>query len=108
VFADPLRIERVLTNLLTNAVKFTPRGGSVEVRVKSSGTQVAIQVVDSGVGIPANQRSRIFDPFHQVDESRDVRRGGLGLGLAIAKRIVELHAASCLLGMCCDVGWSAV
>lgn len=91
VFADPLRIEQVLTNLLTNAVKFTPSGGSVEVRVKSSGTQVAIQVVDSGVGIPANQRSRIFDPFHQVDESRDVRRGGLGLGLAIAKRIVELR-----------------
>jgi signal transduction histidine kinase len=94
VFADPLRVEQVLTNLLTNAVKFTPAGGSIEVRVRSSEKQVAIQVVDSGVGIPANQRSRIFDPFHQVDESRDVRRGGLGLGLAIAKRIVELHGGS--------------
>jgi signal transduction histidine kinase len=94
VFADPVRVEQVLTNLLTNAVKFTPAGGSIEVRVKSSGKQVAIEVVDSGIGIPANQRSRIFDPFHQVDESRDVRRGGLGLGLAIAKRIVELHGGS--------------
>jgi signal transduction histidine kinase len=94
VFADPVRLEQVLTNLLTNAVKFTPAGGSVEVRVKPSGKAVAIQVVDSGIGIPADQRARIFDPFHQVDESRDIGGGGLGLGLAIAKRIVELHGGS--------------
>jgi signal transduction histidine kinase/ActR/RegA family two-component response regulator len=85
---DELRIRQILTNLLGNAVKFTERGGVI-LRMTSTGDGVLIEVIDSGVGIPAAARDRVFASFSQVDMSRSRRFEGTGLGLAISKRLVE-------------------
>ncbi len=89
--ADGERIGQVVTNLLSNAVKFTPQGGSVRVRIGQEGEQLSIQVIDTGTGIPPEERSLIFDKFHQVSNVHTRQQGGTGLGLAIAKSIVEAH-----------------
>lgn len=106
--ADPDRLRQVFVNLLENAVKFPPKGGEVTVSAElvEGGTSadagglvllapmnrdVEIRVADTGIGIPAHERSRIFDPFYQVDQSSTREQGGAGLGLAIVKRIVEAH-----------------
>jgi signal transduction histidine kinase len=87
---DPLRLEQVLINLLDNAVKYSPNGGSIEVRVTISAPQlVQISVRDHGLGIAPHHRDRIFDRFFQGH--RDGYRGGMGLGLHISRQIVELH-----------------
>jgi len=88
---DPLRLEQVLTNLVGNAVKFTPAGGAVTVRAARQGDQVWIAVEDSGVGIAKDELARIWDPFYQVESPMRRRHGGSGLGLAIVRRLVELH-----------------
>jgi signal transduction histidine kinase/ActR/RegA family two-component response regulator len=85
---DELRIRQILTNLLGNAVKFTERGGVI-LRMTSTGDGVLIEVIDSGVGIPATARDRVFASFSQVDMSRSRRFEGTGLGLAISKRLAE-------------------
>ncbi len=86
VNGDPLRLRQVFWNLISNAVKFTVRGGTIAVRSWSSDTSLAVEVSDSGVGLDAASRERIFRPFEQV------RRGaGLGLGLSIVKGILDLH-----------------
>jgi signal transduction histidine kinase/ActR/RegA family two-component response regulator len=90
VNADDLRLKQILLNLLSNAVKFTPSGGSVEVTVRRDGAEVVVRVVDTGVGIPAADRERIFDSFQQAGRSA-ARVEGTGLGLTLCKRIVELH-----------------
>jgi signal transduction histidine kinase len=85
---DPARILQVLTNMLSNAVKFTPRGGSIVVRVEHAGDEVRFAVSDTGAGIPADKLEAIFGRFHQV--SKNDRRGA-GLGLYISKCIVQGH-----------------
>ncbi|MBI4493700.1 MAG: PAS domain S-box protein [Chloroflexi bacterium] len=87
---DPLRLEQVLTNLLDNAIKFSPEGGQVEVEVAQPGaTTVYLAVRDHGVGIPSEHRARIFDRFYQAHAGD--YRAGMGLGLYISRQIVELH-----------------
>jgi signal transduction histidine kinase len=91
VHADPGRLGQVLDNLLGNAIKFSPSGSTVTVRVRRDGTFVRTEVEDQGIGIPADKLDRIFDRFYQVDGSTTRRFGGTGLGLAIVKAIVESH-----------------
>ena len=91
VQADRDRVLQVLTNLLDNAIKFTPEGGTVEVSVTSTPAEAVVSVTDTGRGIPADDLPRIFDRFYRVDRSRSREAGGTGLGLAIAKHIVEAH-----------------
>jgi signal transduction histidine kinase/ActR/RegA family two-component response regulator len=91
---DPARLQQVVWNLLTNAVKFTPRGGRVEVRLVRAGSQVEIVVSDTGAGISAEFLPYVFDRFRQADSSTTRRHGGLGLGLAIVRHLVELHGGA--------------
>ncbi|MDK2776591.1 MAG: HAMP domain-containing histidine kinase [Pseudomonadota bacterium] len=88
---DWILIERAFDNLLRNAIRFSPEGGRLTVRVRIRGEKVAITVTDEGPGVPAEELQRIFDPFTQVDPARDHAAGGYGIGLALVKRIVELH-----------------
>jgi two-component system phosphate regulon sensor histidine kinase PhoR len=89
VLADAERIQQVVTNLVHNAIKFTPSGGEVTVSAAVSGGEVIVSVHDTGVGIPANDLPRIFERFYKADHARS--GGGTGLGLAIAKHIVQGH-----------------
>lgn len=91
VWGDEHRLLQVLTNLLGNAMRFSPAGSTVEVRCEQDALAVRISVRDEGVGIPEEAQSRVFDRFWQVDTSARRARGGTGLGLAIAKSIVEAH-----------------
>jgi signal transduction histidine kinase len=91
ICADRAQITIVLNNLLTNAVKFTPDGGRIVVRADPCEGDVWISVADSGVGIPATDLERIFERFYQVEPHLTRRQGGMGLGLPIAKEMVELH-----------------
>jgi signal transduction histidine kinase len=93
VFGDIGLVERVLQNLLTNAVRHTQRGGSVKVSLAEDGGRVRAEVSDTGHGIPPEALEKIFDRFYTLDKSRSSPGGGTGLGLAIAKRIVELHGS---------------
>jgi signal transduction histidine kinase len=88
---DPTRIAQLLGNLLSNAVKFTPDGGKVEVRLGTEGDQAVLEVADSGIGIPAADRERIFDRFFRTALATQQAIQGTGLGLAITKAIVEAH-----------------
>ncbi len=89
---DPNRMRQVLANLVDNAVKYTPRGGSVALGVSQSGEDVAISVEDTGEGIPFEEIPRIWDRLYRVDKSRS--RRGLGLGLSLVKAIVQAHGGS--------------
>jgi CheY-like chemotaxis protein len=91
VAGDTARLHQVVTNLLDNGIKFTPEGGIVEVRLRADGTHVQLTVRDTGQGISAEFLPAVFDRFRQADGSTTRRHGGLGLGLSIAKQIVELH-----------------
>jgi len=88
---DCHRISQVLRNLLDNAVAHTPQGGSVTVSAIRRGKQVEVSVADTGEGIPAKELTNIFERFYRVDKSRTRATGGSGLGLTIAKRLVEAH-----------------
>jgi two-component system phosphate regulon sensor histidine kinase PhoR len=90
VRGDEARLGQVLVNLLHNAVKFSPDGGDVTVRVRVAGDEVITSVEDHGVGIPRAAQARIFERFYKVDRAR-VRGGGTGLGLSIARHVVEQH-----------------
>ena len=87
---DERRITQVLLNLVGNAIKFT-EVGEIEVRASSEGAYFRLSVSDTGPGIPAEERDRIFNEFHQLDTSTTRTKGGTGLGLAISKKIVEMH-----------------
>lgn len=91
---DARRMSQVLRNLLANAVKFSPEGGPVELHAEREGTNVHIEVRDRGVGIPEDLLERIFDRFYQVDMSHTRHFGGVGMGLYLAKRIVEAHGGT--------------
>jgi len=89
---DPDRVRQIFANLLTNAVKFTPPGGTIHVAAREDGGMACIEVRDSGVGIPPEFVKYLFDPFRQADqESSNRRQEGLGLGLALVQRLAELH-----------------
>jgi signal transduction histidine kinase/CheY-like chemotaxis protein len=94
VCADAVRIQQVVGNLLTNAVKFTPSGGRVDVRLRRAGDRVELEVSDTGVGIDPRFLPFIFDRFRQGGTDAASRQGGLGLGLAIVKQLVELHGGT--------------
>lgn len=91
---DPDQLETVLLNLLSNAAKFTEAGGSVEVAVEGGEGWAEISVTDSGIGIPESELSRVFDRFHQADASATRRFAGSGIGLTLARDLVELHGGS--------------
>jgi signal transduction histidine kinase/DNA-binding response OmpR family regulator len=90
VRADATRFKQMLMNLLGNAIKFTPKGGRIELAARQVEDMVQIDVRDSGPGIPADERNRIFEAFHRIRQS-DKAAEGTGLGLAITRRLVELH-----------------
>jgi len=94
VVADIGLIERVLTNLIDNALHYTPPGGAVRVGVRHEEASVEVFVCDTGPGIPEDDLPHVFERFYRVDKSRDPNRGGAGLGLAIAYTIVDLHGQS--------------
>ncbi|MDB5098469.1 MAG: hypothetical protein JWM80_2890 [Cyanobacteria bacterium RYN_339] len=91
---DRHRVEQVLLNLLSNALKFTPEGGRVEVEVAEQGWGVVTSVRDTGIGIPERELERIFDKFYQINNTSTRRYGGTGLGLAITKNLVEMHGGT--------------
>jgi PAS domain S-box-containing protein len=94
VEGDPARLEQVVSNLLDNAMKYTPPGGAIAVSVRQDNEHAVLRVRDSGMGIAPEMLSRIFEPFVQLERPLDRRQGGLGLGLALVKRLVELHGGS--------------
>ncbi len=94
VEADGQRIAQVLENLLTNAFKFTPEGGRIDVRLWRDGGEVVVEVADTGIGIPRQEQQRIFERFYQVQSTSTRKYGGLGLGLAIVRQILDAHGAA--------------
>ena len=90
LWADPDRTTQILTNLLSNALKFTARGGRVGLRCVPASDNVAFEVADSGIGIPPDELERVFDSFYQVDGSSTRQYGGTGLGLTISRRLAEM------------------
>jgi signal transduction histidine kinase len=112
LLGDPDRLRQVFINLTENALKFTPQGGSVTLRargVEGEATpgdaqgfallarveeRIEVRVMDTGIGIPARERGRVFDPFYQVDSSSTRAYGGTGLGLSIVKRLVDAHSGA--------------
>src|SRR5262249_34316743 len=93
VLADPEQTRRVVTNLLHNSVKFTPSGGKIIFEASENSQMATIRARDTGIGIPPQERTRIFERFYQVDTARTAKTGGhgsgSGLGLSIAKHIIE-------------------
>ena len=91
VNGDRERIEQVITNIVSNAVKYTPDGGKIDMLVGTSGKNVFVRVTDNGIGIPEKDLPRLFDRFYRVDKARSRESGGTGLGLSIAQEILNQH-----------------
>ncbi len=94
VSGDPGRLQQVIWNLLTNAIKFTPRGGRVEIRLQRLAEEVELAVTDTGIGIAGNFLPYVFESFRQADATITRNHSGLGLGLAIVRQLVELHGGA--------------
>ena len=94
VLGDADRLQQVIWNLLSNAIKFTPAGGRVEVKVERSASHVVLSVSDTGVGIAPEFLPHVFERFRQADSTTTRTHGGLGLGLAIVRHLVELHGGT--------------
>ena len=94
VDGDVTRLAQVFSNLLNNAAKYTPRGGRIRLTVQQFGTDVVVSVKDDGIGIPTHMLSQVFEMFTQVDRNLDRSHGGLGIGLSIVKRLVEMHGGT--------------
>lgn len=91
---DRLRLAQVFTNILNNAAKYSESGGVVRLTARQAGERVIVRIRDSGVGIPAEMLPRVFEPFSQVDRTLQRAQGGLGIGLNLVQRLVELHGGS--------------
>jgi CheY-like chemotaxis protein/two-component sensor histidine kinase len=89
--ADPVRLSQVITNLLTNAAKYMDNGGQIWLTVRREGCEAVVSVRDTGIGIPPDMLPRVFDMFAQVDKTSGRAQGGLGIGLSLARRLVEMH-----------------
>jgi two-component system sensor histidine kinase VicK len=94
---DRARIEQVLMNIITNALKYTPDGGRIDIYTFRSRQNVSIKIEDTGIGIPKEDLERIFDRFYRVDKARSRESGGTGLGLSIAKEIITLHGGDIII-----------
>jgi len=94
ISADSARLQQVVWNLLTNAIKFTPKGGQIQVLLQRVNSHLELSVSDTGIGIPPNYLPQVFERFSQKDSSTTRNFGGLGLGLAICKQLVELHGGA--------------
>lgn len=94
VDGDPTRLEQIATNLIDNAVKYTPSGGSIHIAIAPAGTDIEMTVTDTGVGIPADLLPHVFEVFVQGTISLDRAQGGLGIGLSLVRRLAELHGGS--------------
>ncbi|MET0649966.1 MAG: ATP-binding protein, partial [Pyrinomonadaceae bacterium] len=94
VSGDPVRLQQIVWNLLSNAIKFTPRGGRVQVKLERVNSHVEVAVSDTGSGIPADFLPHVFDRFRQADQKTTRQHGGMGLGLAIVRHLVELHGGT--------------
>jgi len=90
IFTDRRKLTQIVLNLMSNAIKFTPDGGTVALRARVAGEQLRIEVADTGVGIPPGELERVFDEFHQVDGSSVREFGGVGIGLALVRRLSTL------------------
>jgi two-component system sensor histidine kinase CpxA len=88
---NPELLRRAIENIVRNAIRYSPDGSRVQVTLKRAGALYRVAVRDFGSGVPAEALTQIFDPFYRVEEDRGRTSGGVGLGLAIAKRAVELH-----------------
>ena len=94
VDADLTRLAQVFLNLLNNAAKYTERGGRIDLRAELQGSDVVVSVTDTGIGIPADKLPTLFEMFSQVEEALSRSQGGLGIGLCLVKRLVEMHGGS--------------
>ncbi|MGH6889570.1 MAG: ATP-binding protein [Rhizomicrobium sp.] len=97
ICADERLLRQMALNLVSNAVKFTPPGGRVDVVVRNEGTEIAIDVCDTGIGIPTEHLDRVLRPFEQVERALSRRHGGTGLGLPFSKKVAELHGGALIL-----------
>ncbi len=88
---DAMRLEQVVNNLVENAIKFTPEGGRVVVEIADGGEEIEVGVSDTGRGIPEGEREKVFQRFNQVEREEGAGAKGTGLGLTIAKQLVEMH-----------------
>jgi signal transduction histidine kinase len=91
ILADEVKIRRILTNLVGNSQKFTPKGGEISINASANDQEITIEVVDNGIGIAREYLLKVFDKFYQVDSTYTRAAGGIGMGLAIVKELVELH-----------------
>ena len=91
VWGDPTRLEQVVANLLTNAAKYSEPGSRIWLTARREGDEAVVSVRDTGIGIPAHMLAAVFDLFTQVDRSLDRSQGGLGIGLSLVRRLVEMH-----------------
>jgi signal transduction histidine kinase len=94
VDGDPVRLEQIIANLVTNAIKYTPSGGAVTVELTREGDSARLEVIDTGIGMDAATLAHVFDVFTQGKQGLDRSRGGLGLGLTVVRRLVELHGGA--------------
>jgi CheY-like chemotaxis protein/two-component sensor histidine kinase len=109
LYADDQRLSQVIMNLMSNAIKFTPENGSIQLRTRLLGSngkhhKIAISVIDNGIGISDEQQSLLFSPFQQAENTTTRKYGGTGLGLAISRRIIELMSGEITLESAIDQG----
>src|SRR5690606_4462178 len=103
--ADPDKLETVIRNLVSNALKFTPQGGAVHVETRLQNDRLLLSVADTGIGIKPEDHNRIFDRFVQIDGSRSRAFSGTGLGLSLARELIELHGGT--IGVDSELGRGA-
>lgn len=94
VNGDLARLSQIVGNILHNAAKYTPANGTIRISTEENGNNIVLRICDNGCGIPEQMLAQIFDMFHQVDQTLDRSQGGLGIGLTLVKRLVELHGGS--------------
>jgi CheY-like chemotaxis protein len=92
--ADPVRLTQIFMNLINNAAKYTRERGQIQVNAERKNDMVTVRVADNGIGISSDELSHLFDMFYQVDRSYDLGHGGLGIGLTLVKRLVEMHGGT--------------